>query len=100
MCIELSAHAMISFSFTVRDHVKNDSYFLPWLLGSQCCEMTFRIARSMSSTFSTVINFGMLGLVHRLHRLHIQLTLQAKSRKDMIFPRVIKHQQKVEKKGS
>ena len=97
MCIELNAHSLITFLLTVRDHIKNDSCFLPWLLGSQCCEMTFRIARSMSSTFSTVINFGMLGLLRRLHRLHIQLTLQAECSEDIIFPRVIKHQQKVEK---
>ena len=100
MCIELNAHLLITFLLTVRDHIKNDSCFLPWLLGSQCCEMTFRIARSMSSTFSTVINFGMLGLLRRLHRLHIQLTLQAECSEDIIFPRVIKHQQKVEKKYS
>ena len=31
----------------------------------------------MSSTFSTVINFGMLGLLHRLHRLHTQFCLEA-----------------------
>ena len=34
MCIELNAHALITFLLTIRDHVKNDSCFLPWLLGS------------------------------------------------------------------
>ena len=33
----------------------------------------------MSSTFSTVIHFGMLGLLRRLHRIDIQLRLQAES---------------------
>lgn len=39
----------------------------------------------------------MLGLLCRLHRLHIQLTLQSESSNDIVFPRVIKHQQKAEK---
>ena len=33
----------------------------------------------MNGTFSTVINFGMLGLLRRLHRMQIQLTLEADS---------------------
>ena len=49
----------------------------------------------MSSTFSTVINFGMLGLMRRLHRLHIQMTLQAQSSETgVIFPQVEKHKVK------
>ena len=97
MCIELNAHALIVFLITTRDHVKNSKCFLPWLLGSQSCEATFRAARSMSSIFSTMINFGMLGLLRRLHRLHIKLALQANSDEEMIFPRVIKHQRKAQK---
>lgn len=31
----------------------------------------------MSSTFSTVINFGVLGLLRRLHRLQLQVKLEA-----------------------
>ena len=93
-CIELNAHALLTFLITVRDHVGNDDCFLPWLLGSQCCESTFRTARSMNSTFSTTINFGILGLLRRLHRLHIQLTLQAEAGEDIVFPRVTKHQRK------
>ena len=97
MCIELNAHALIVFLITIRDHVNNSKCFLPWLLGSQSCEAAFRAARSMSSIFSTMINFGMLGLLRRLHRLHIQLALQANSDKEIIFPRVIKQQRKAQR---
>ena len=94
MCIELNAHALLSFLIMVRDHVSDDNCFFPWLLGSQCCESTFRTARSMSSTFSTMINFGVLGLLRQLHRLQIQLALQAETSKDIVFPRLTKHQRK------
>ena len=96
-CIELNAHAMINYIIAIRDHIKENKYFVPWLLGSQCCETTFRTARSMSSIFSTVINFGMLGLLRRLHRLQIQLTVQAETQDEICFPRLLKHQHKVGK---
>ena len=58
----------------------NNGYqFLPWLHGSQSCEQLFRTMHSMSSTFSTVINFGLLGLLRRLHRLKIQFSLETQS---------------------
>lgn len=55
-CIEINAHTLLSL--TLR-HIKNGSLnrFYPWLLGSQICESWFRAARSMTSTFSTIINF-------------------------------------------
>ena len=54
--IEINAHALITFLMVVRSHTFNDqTTFLPWLLGSQVCEKTFRTARNMSSTFSTVL---------------------------------------------
>ena len=49
---------------------------MPRLLGSQSCEKIFRAARSMTPTFSTVLNFGMLSLLQRLHRIHIQYCLE------------------------
>ena len=49
----------------------------------------------MSSTFSTMINFGMLGLLRRLHRLHIQFTLEAQIEITGIrYPRVEAHKAK------
>ena len=63
----------------VRDNFEGKCCFLPWLLGSQSCEQAFWAVRSMNGVFSTVINFGMLGLYRRLHRLDIQCSLQAES---------------------
>ena len=64
-------------------------------MGSQSCEKSFRAARNMTSTFSTIINFGMLGLLRRLHRLQIQVNLQAEANvTGIIFPRADKHRSK------
>lgn len=98
VCIELNAHALLTFLRTVQilSQGKNDTDpeigFLPWLLGSQSCEKAFRAVRSMTSTFSTIINFGMLGLLRRLYRLHIQFSLQAQAKKTGIrYPGVEAH---------
>jgi hypothetical protein len=99
MCIELNAHALLTYFLTVRDQLKEqEACFLPWLLGSQSCEKLFRSARSMTGTFSTIINFGMLGLLRRLHRLRILTTLQAELNKTgIVFPQLEKHKAKERK---
>ena len=96
VCTELNAHAILTLLITIRDHFKDQSAsFQPWLLGSQSCEKIFRAARSMTSTFSTIINFGMLGLLRRLHRLQIQSTLQSESAEnEIIYPQIQKHKNK------
>ena len=66
MCIELNAHSLKIFLLTLQK-ILPDNGFFPWLLGSQSCEKAIRAAHSMSSIFSAVINFGMLGLLRRLH---------------------------------
>ena len=80
MCIELNAHAIVTLVILLRDIYQEDKAYLPWLLGSQTCEKAFRLVRSMTSTFSTMINFSMLGLMRRLHRLQLQSQLQAESK--------------------
>ena len=95
MCMEINAHSLITLIVTIRDHVPSNcdhSIFFPRLLGSQVCEATFRTIRSMNSTFSIIINFGMLDLLRRLHRLQIHTVLQADTTSPVTFPRVLKHQ--------
>ena len=87
-CIELNAHALVLLVITLRDNF-DDNNFIPWMLGSQSCEKTFRAARSMSTTFSTIINFGVLGLLRRLHRLQIQAELQTET--EVKHPSVERH---------
>lgn len=81
----------------MQDRIPNgNEHFFPWLLGSQACEQTFRAARSMTGTFSTVINFTLLGCLHHLHHLQIQLELESEMQETGIkYPRVMAHAKKV-----
>ena len=98
MCVEINAHSLLMLLLILRDTLP-DSHgrFLPWMLGSQSCERTFRALRSMTSTFSTMINFSVLGLLQRLHKLYIQEELQSQTEKDshgISFPRQEKYGKK------
>ena len=59
---------------------------MPWMMGSQSCEMLFRALRSMMGTFSTMINFTMRDLLQRLHKLYVQNELQSESNLGIVFP--------------
>ena len=95
-CIEINAHSLITFIITIRDKLPaNSQCFYPWMLGSQSCEKAFRAVRSMSSTYSTILNFGMLGLLRRLHRMQIQFSLESEADVTGIsYPNVSKHKVK------
>ena len=68
---------------------------LPYSVLGSLCEKTFRAVCSMTTTFSTVINVGMLGLLRRLHRLQIQFRLEAESAQNGIrYPHCEKHNNK------
>ena len=58
--VELKGHALVTLLIMLRDRIPNGTeLFCPWLLGSQPCEQAFRAARSMTGTFSTIINFSL-----------------------------------------
>ena len=76
MCIEINAHSLLAFILMMHD-MPNSTHFCPWRLGSQSCEKTFRSLRSMTGTFSTIINFSMLGFLQRIHKLAIRDELQS-----------------------
>ena len=57
-----------------------------WLAGSQACEQLFRLLRSMTPTFSTMINFSLKGIIEKIHKL--QHVSASESDDNIIFPRV------------
>ena len=90
ICIELNDHALILLLMLLRDKSKStgvDYLFCLWLLGSQPCEKGFHAARSMTPTFSTMVNFNILGLLRRIHKLQIQIEIKSQSSSTgIIFP--------------
>lgn len=68
-CIEINAHALVQYIRRCRESTINQFY--PWLLSSQPCEKKFRELRSLTSTFSTVVNFSLLEVLHRLTRVEL-----------------------------
>ena len=55
-------------------------------------ERFFRMARSMTPTFSTVINFSLLGLTKRINRLNMLSKLESESEvTGIVYPRLLSH---------
>ena len=71
--IEINAHSLTQILRWCRD---NNVPFLPWLLSSQACEEFSRRARSMTSTFSTIVNFTVLEFIYRAKRIQILLDIR------------------------
>lgn len=67
-CIELNAHNLLIIIEKCREKNEID-IFLPWLFSSQPCEKIFRQTRSMTSTFSTMVNYSLLDIMKRLNRI-------------------------------
>lgn len=67
--LELNAHSLINYIVHCRIHGTD---FDPTLLQSQTCEGTFRDARSLTSTRSTIVNFTIQGLESRLNRIQFK----------------------------
>ena len=65
----------------------NNGMFLPWLFISQMCEKIFRATRSLTSTFSTVVNFSILDILHCLNRIEIINNLTHDLSDTVMFPR-------------
>lgn len=86
-CIELNAHALVKQIMVENSEHGTPKFFCPDLYASQPCEKTFRQVRSFTSTFSTVVNFNMLDVIHRIKKVQLQSDIIADWKDDIKFPR-------------
>ncbi|KAE8737840.1 hypothetical protein FOCC_FOCC016691 [Frankliniella occidentalis] len=86
VCVEIIAHALIKLVVKFRD---NDLpiYFLTHLYSSQPCETFFRLARSMTTTESTVINFSIKEFLARVRRIDMLQYCTCKLGDKLEFPK-------------
>ena len=85
-CVELNAHAMIRVIRYLRLEGRPD-LFVPPLFSSQTCEKFYRTARSMTTTFVTMVNFNMLQFLQRLRRIELLTHVAAVLGEEFKFPR-------------
>lgn len=75
-CVQINAHSLLGLYRKLRDE-NLLKLFIPSLYNSQTCENFFRLARSFTTTQSTVINFSIYDFLHRLKRIQIAQDLQS-----------------------
>ena len=85
-CLELNAHMLICLVCSCMQGKLPIDALRVWLSGSQACEELFRLLRSMTSVFSTIINFTMRGIMSRINKLNLLSSTECSE--DVIFPRV------------
>lgn len=88
LCIELNAHGLVKLikNFS-KDPDIDANMFLPWKFSSQPCEQLFRALRSMTTTFSTVVNFSIKDILHRIDRLQMVNNIINDLGEKFVFPR-------------
>lgn len=85
VCTELNAHFLTNTIYNVVKKIFPPDALRVWNSGSQGCEEVFRLCRSMTPTFSTVINFTMKGVLERAHKLNFLSLLEASD--EIVLPR-------------
>ena len=70
LCIELNAYNLIKLITLFKNNKQTlmPEMFRLTIFSSQMCKKLFRIARSITSTYSTVINFSIKDLINRIDR--------------------------------
>lgn len=81
-CIEINAHSLVFMLLYLKKHQLTHLFF-PHKYSSQPCESFYRQLRSLSSVNSTVVNFSMKEILHRISR--IQLLNDISNDKDSGF---------------
>lgn len=91
--IEIDAHTML---ILIARYIKENRLqdFTPWYLGSQANEEWFRAARSLTSTFSTIINFTAKEFVEKSKKIEFLYENMFGLTEEFNFPRMKKSENK------
>ncbi|CAF4633583.1 unnamed protein product [Rotaria magnacalcarata] len=91
--VEMNAHNLLYLVLLVKQgHLPKQTLINLHLFNSQPCESLFRDARSLSSTFSTVVNFTVKDFIRRSQKLSILNQFRYNQlEKDLSFPIHHKH---------
>ncbi|CAG9768534.1 unnamed protein product [Ceutorhynchus assimilis] len=87
LCIEINAHALIKLILKLKSGELKPEMFSINIFGSQACESLFRAARSMTSTYSTIINFSIKDMLNRIERIKTTIDTINDLRGTFTFPR-------------
>ncbi|XP_043289665.1 uncharacterized protein [Venturia canescens] len=76
LCMEMNAHGLVNSIMKLKKITSSpqtpSEMFLPWQFSSQPCESFFRLLRSMSTTYSTIVNSTLLETIYRVKRIQLQ----------------------------
>lgn len=71
LSIEINIHCLTSIIILVSQGILPSSALNVHLFSSQPCEATFRSARSLSSTFSSITNFSVFEFINKIEKISI-----------------------------
>lgn len=83
-CCEINAHNLIMYNDRCRDKGMPE-LFLPSLTGSQPNEAMFRLLRSLTTTRSTIVSFGVRDVIERIRRLWFLADHKTTAKEDKTF---------------
>lgn len=87
VCIELNAHSLVKLMIYLRDN-NMSKFFVPNLFNSQQCESMFRLVRSFTTTYSTVVNCSVKEILERISKIQLQTDIATHNAENFAFPRV------------
>lgn len=86
-CVEINAHSLVMYISYLKQF-QLDHRFDAEFVSSQPCENMFRSIRSFTSTFSTITNCSLLGIIQRMSKIEMLNEISHISLKRFNFPRV------------
>lgn len=88
-CLVQNAHSLVLVLFYL-SKIERPDLFLPFLFNSQPCEEFYRKTRSMTPTYSTVVNCSVKEFIARVHKTQLQGNISNTKNSNYRFPKNLK----------